>query len=188
MADWLEITGLDDIRRKLNAMGPAVHRAMRIEVRRAALDVQSRARQAVTVDTGRLRNSIAVEITDGGLDARIGTNVEYAEGIEHGLPPGTRPDVASLRGWVRRKLGIRDPKEARRVAFLIARKIQRHGTDAQPYLHPAIEAARPEFRRRLSVAVDRAIREAARGFNRGYLDDTSAGARGTVDRAARGDD
>ena len=163
----IEVTGLGDVQRKLDLIAAGVRRAARREVRRGALAIQGSARRnlhtAGTTDTGRLANSIATEEEAGGLDARVGTNLEYAEAIEFGLPPGTRPDVASLRGWVRRKLGIKDPVEARRVAFLIARKIERHGTDAQPYLHPAAEAERALFRERFNRAVAQAIREAARG-------------------------
>lgn len=162
----LEVTGIDDLRRKLDAVATAVRRAARREVRASALRIQAGARRRLheggTTDTGRLANSIATEEEASGLDYRVGTNLEYAPAIEFGLPPGTRPDVESLTGWVRRKLGVRDPREARRVAFLIARKIQRHGTDAQPYLHPAAEQERPEFLRRLNEAVNRALTEAAR--------------------------
>ncbi|HEY8378682.1 MAG TPA: HK97 gp10 family phage protein [Nannocystis sp.] len=163
----IEVTGLDDLRRKLDRIATGVRRAARREVQRAATNIQGRARQTLheggTTDTGRLANSIATEEEASGLDYRVGTNVEYAPAIEFGLPPGTRPDVESLTGWVRRKLGVKDRQEARRVAFLIARKIERHGTDAQPYLHPAAEAERPAFRERFDRAVAEAIREAARG-------------------------
>lgn len=163
----LEITGLDDIQRKLDAVATAVRRAARREVRAAALRIQAGARRMLhengTTDTGRLANSIATEEEASGLDYRVGTNLHYAPAIEFGLPPGTRPNVESLTGWVRRKLGVRDPREARRVAFLIARKIERHGTDAQPYLHPAAESERPAFRERFNRVVAEAIREATRG-------------------------
>lgn len=163
----LEVTGIDDLRRKLDAVATVVRSAARREVRAAALRIQAGARRRLheggTTDTGRLANSIATEEESSGLDYRVGTNLEYATAIEYGLPPGMRPDVESLTGWVRRKLGVRDPREARRVAFLIARKIQRHGTDAQPYLHPAAEAERPAFRERFNRAVAEAIREASRG-------------------------
>jgi len=163
----LEVTGIDDLRRKLDAVATAVRRAARREVRAAALRIQAGARRRLheggTTDTGRLANSIATEEEASGLDYRVGTNLNYATAIEYGLPPGTRPDPEALQGWVRRKLGVRDPREARSVAYAIAKKIERSGTDAQPYLHPAAEQERPEFLRRLNEAVDRALTEAARG-------------------------
>lgn len=162
-----EVTGIDNLRRKLDAVATTVRRAARREVRAAAFRIQAGARRRLheggTTDTGRLANSIATEEEASGLDYRVGTNLNYATAIEYGLPPGTRPDPEALQGWVRRKLGVRDPSEARSVAYAIAKKIERYGTDAQPYLHPAAEQERPEFLRRLNEAVDRALTEAARG-------------------------
>src|SRR5690606_35502271 len=110
-----------------------------------------------------LANSIANEEEASGIDYRVGTNLNYATAIEYGVPPGTRPDPVALQGWVQRKLGVGDPREARSVAYVIAKKTERSGTDAQPYLHPAAEQERPEFMRRLNEAVDRELTEAARG-------------------------
>lgn len=157
-----DVRGLSEARRKLAALGPAVADAVKAEVMRSALRIQGDARLRVPVDTGRLRSSIAIAPIHDGIGARIGTNVVYATAIEYGLPPGTRPNIASLSGWVRRKLGIHDPDRARWVAYLIARKIERYGTTAQPYLHPAAEEERPHFRRRLNRSVERAIRDTAR--------------------------
>jgi len=49
---------------------------------------------------------------------------------------GTRPHFPPYRAlipWVIRKLGISNEKEAARVAYLVARKISRVGTPANPY-------------------------------------------------------
>ena len=166
----LEVTGIDDLRRKLDAVATAVRRAARREIRAAALRIQAGARRRLheggTTDTGRLANSIATEEEASGLDYRVGTNLVYARAIEFGLPPGylrRMPPVDAIAGWVRRKLGVRDREEARSIAFAIARKIQRSGTEPQPYLFPAAEAERRGFRRRLQRAVREALREAARG-------------------------
>lgn len=58
--------------------------ALRVEVMRAALDVQRGAKVRSPVRTGRLRNSIAVDPAPDGLKAKIGTNVEYAPFVEFG--------------------------------------------------------------------------------------------------------
>ncbi|HEX6937915.1 MAG TPA: HK97 gp10 family phage protein [Longimicrobiales bacterium] len=162
----IEFRGGENLRRKLDRVAAEVRRGVRREVQRGALAIQGRARRNLheggTTDTGRLAGSIAIEDEQGGLDARVGTNVEYAAAIEFGLPPGTRPDVAGLTGWVRRKLGVQDPQEARSIAFAIAAKIRRRGTEAQPYLFPAAEAERPKFRAAVGRAVDEALRRVAR--------------------------
>src|SRR5690606_1605126 len=76
----------------LDHLAAAVHAAVRQEIRRTAVRIQAGARRRLhehgTSDTGRLANSIAIAEEQGGLDARIGTNLVYARAIEFGFPPG----------------------------------------------------------------------------------------------------
>lgn len=54
-------------------------------VRKAALDVEAKAKAAVPVDTGATRNSIGVDVTgDGGLQAAVGPTTSYAPYLENG--------------------------------------------------------------------------------------------------------
>lgn len=78
------VRGLTSLLTKLGAMPPGFEDATRLEVKRSALNVQSGARRRAPVDTGRLRNSITHELTEGGLNATVGTNVEYAPFQEFG--------------------------------------------------------------------------------------------------------
>lgn len=80
----VRVDGLGDLNGKLRRIEAAVGRAAKREVKRTALNVQRKAREAAPMDTGRLRNSIAVEDLEGRLDAAIGTNVEYGPFIEFG--------------------------------------------------------------------------------------------------------
>ena len=52
-------------------------------VRKAALDIESNAKSFSPVDTGNLKNSIAMKTTSP-LTAQVGTNVEYAIHQEYG--------------------------------------------------------------------------------------------------------
>jgi hypothetical protein len=55
---------------------------------------------------------------------------------------GTRPHFpppAALEGWVRRRLGVTEGRQAREVAFLIARKIARAGTPGHLFFQRALE-------------------------------------------------
>lgn len=49
--------------------------------------------------TGRLRASVAYEVDDASLEARVGTNVEYGKYLELGTKRGIAP-----RPWLRRAL------------------------------------------------------------------------------------
>lgn len=69
----------------------------------------------------------------------------YADDIEFGRIPGSMPPVDALVPWVRRKLGVSNEKEARRVAFAIALSIKKRGIDAFPYLRMAVDATSIEF-------------------------------------------
>lgn len=69
---------------KLAAIEPALRAAMQREVKIAAVNIERGAKQRAPVDTGRLRNSITHEITEGGLNAQVGSNVEYAPFQEFG--------------------------------------------------------------------------------------------------------
>jgi hypothetical protein len=50
--------------------------------------------------------------------------------------------VAPIALWVRRKLGISDEREARSVAFLIARKISRVGSKPRLFFKRGFEAGK----------------------------------------------
>ncbi len=52
------------------------------ELSKLAIKMANRAKKATVVDTGRLRASIATQMSD--LSAEIGTNVEYAPFVEFG--------------------------------------------------------------------------------------------------------
>lgn len=84
MRPYVRIEGMSQLRRALLMVGEEGHKTVVREVRRAALEVQAGAKQRAPVDTGRLRNSIAVEISAEGTSAQVGSNVEYAGYVEHG--------------------------------------------------------------------------------------------------------
>ena len=89
-------------------------------------------------DTATLSRSIKVEKTNKNK-VSVSTNSGYGLYVEFGRPSGNTPPVSELIPWVRRKLGIRNHKKAKRVAYAIAKGIGKRGTKAQPFLRPAFE-------------------------------------------------
>jgi len=90
--------------------------------------------------TNHLRNKTVSEVMGTAEDMRLEVRQSAFSpgGFPYGVAvrQGTRPHfppIAALIPWVVKKLGIGDPKQARTVAFLIARKISRVGTKANPY-------------------------------------------------------
>lgn len=58
--------------------------AVRAEIARTALHVETEAKRLAPVDTGRLRASVVSEFRRDGLGATVGTNVQYAAFVEFG--------------------------------------------------------------------------------------------------------
>lgn len=125
-------------------------------MREVAIDIQSRAKINAPVFRGLLRVSIlqSVNAENGRIVGRIGSALRYAPVVEYGRTTGWFPPVSELRIWARRKLGDE------RAGFIVARAIKRRGFTAQPYLLPALEAAKP----RVQLIFDSRIKEALRSL------------------------
>ena len=100
---------------------------------------------------GELAQSLRREVFQDNA-ITIGRVFLGAPADEYGLfvETGTRPHFpppAAIEGWVRRRLGITDDRQAREVAFLIGRKIARSGTPG-----------RQLFERALAENVERVVR------------------------------
>ncbi len=80
---------------------------------------------------GLLAGSITseVQIGEDSVIGMVGTPLNYAVPVELGTRPHF-PPIEPLIDWVKVKLGVSE-KEARGVAFLVARKIARSGTQGQ---------------------------------------------------------
>lgn len=88
--------------------------------------------------SGQLWESGSVIVQGDTVD--IGFTADHAPFVEFGRQAGTFKDteMPSLRAWVRRKLRVSE-KQADSVTYLVARKIKREGTKAQPFLMPSYE-------------------------------------------------
>ena len=88
-----------------------------------------------TPDTGILLKSGYVRRTKNNV-REIGYLAPYSGSVEYGQPPHPM-DPHKLIGWVKRKLGVSDA-ESLGVAYAVAAKISREGTDPQPFFRPAL--------------------------------------------------
>lgn len=94
--------------------------------------------------SGHLRGSIITELRGQPIQrsVEIFSSVFYAPIREVGRRFGRRPPTEALVLWVVRKLGVRDARAARGVAFVIARKIGARGyTGAFMFRKAAIQLA-----------------------------------------------
>lgn len=103
-------------------------------INETAIDIQASAidnlTDAPSVDTGRLRSSVAIEIQPGGLAARVGTDVQHGIYVETGARPHF-PPIAAIKPWARRVLGNEN------LAYAVAKKIAERGIPPKPWLEPA---------------------------------------------------
>jgi HK97 gp10 family phage protein len=75
-------------------------------VRRAAFEIEARAKVLAPVLTGNLRNSIQTDVESDGLTAHVGTGVEYAAYVEFGTRRmAPRPYLAPAAEAVRAQIG-----------------------------------------------------------------------------------
>ena len=107
--------------------------------------------------SGDLQRSVIGEeraVGEFGVEGLVASPLSYAPPVELGTKPHF-PPVEALIDWVKAKLGVTGDKEARSVAFLVARKISRRGTQGQKMFEGALEHMIPEVNAIFSAAQDR---------------------------------
>lgn len=76
----------------------------------------------------------------------------YAWTVIYGRKPGKMPPINAILPWVMVRTGVQDMR-ARRVAFLIARKIGKHGTKPNDIITPVVAANIDKWRGLLEGAI-----------------------------------
>jgi hypothetical protein len=107
--------------------------------------------------TGMLKGSIIGEEKlkgEFGVEGYVGSPLNYAVPVDLGTRPHF-PPVEALIDWVKDKFGISNEKEARGVAFLVARKISRVGTKGQNFSEETLRHMEPEIRAVFGAAQQR---------------------------------
>ena len=123
--------GLDALARGF-AAAPDMARAELLEtMHEATMLLEREVKDAMPAVSGLTRASITADAwsTPAGVLGVVGSAQISAAAVELGTRPHM-PPVQALVPWVQEKLGV-PAKDARSVAFLVARKIARSGTPAQ---------------------------------------------------------
>ena len=100
--------------------------------------------------------------TPAGVLGVVGSAMPSALWLEVGTKPHM-PPVEALVPWVKAVLGIADAKEAKSVAFLVARKIKARGTAAQKPFERALQASEAQILRFYEEAAGRMAANLAGG-------------------------
>ncbi len=144
------------------ARSPGVVRRRAVRgLERGAIEVAREGKRRAPKAESTLTNSIGHRFT-GPMTIEVGPTVRHGDVMEHGREPGgPMPPIEPLIDWIRtRRISPYDEAmDERDLAFVIARSIQQHGTPAQPYMGPAIDAKRDRVTELVRAGVRDGIKE-----------------------------
>ena len=142
------VEGLDELLRKMDRLPADVQRECFKAMQSASLDIIADAKGNLrangSVVTGNLRASGKVQKVDDktidvGFFSSDARDKGYASYVEHGRKPGKMPPPDILEAWAYKKFRL-SHKDARSMAWAMARSIAKKGTKARPYFEPAVES------------------------------------------------
>jgi hypothetical protein len=151
--DFAELTKL---RGQMARAPEVVSQELLAAVTEADMLLEREVKDTWPVASGISRSSMThVERVDGlHVEGFVGSSLNYVQPVDLGTKPHF-PPVEALIDWVRTKLGITNEKEARGVAFLVARKIAREGTKGAHAFESVLERMRPQLERIFAAAQER---------------------------------
>lgn len=148
------IRGGDELIASFNAFPKKMEGALTDAIEKSAKIVKQKARRTAgsppIVNTGELARGVDYKMTSK-LSARVGADARYSEWVEKGRKPGKMPPVAPIERWAKTKLGQSG------LGFVIARKIGRKGTKAQPFFFPAVDDSLSEIKSIFESAVSKVV-------------------------------
>ena len=137
----IEAINADELVRLFQQAPEIVGAELRTAIKEASMLLERELKDAApTGATATLRGSINAEepqVLANQVIGVVGTSIAHALPVELGTRPHF-PRIEPLRDWVRAKLAV-DASQVNSVAFLIARKISRVGTPAQPFFADTVE-------------------------------------------------
>lgn len=153
----IDVSDMMDALRATAALPGRVEGGLRLGVMEAGDVLQRETQERTPTAEGLLRSTILVSAMEpaGPAVLRVGSPQSYAVPVELGTKPHM-PPVQPIQYWVARKLGIKDEKKAKAVAWAIAKKIARHGTKGAHMFARAAE----ENAGQVKAIVERHIRAA----------------------------
>ena len=142
------VEGLDELLRKMDNLPAEVQRECFKAMQTASLEIIADAKKNLrfngSVVTGNLRASGKVQKVDDktldvGFFSSDSSDKGYARYVEYGRKPGKMPPPDILEAWAYKKFRL-SHKDARSMAWALARSIAKKGTKARPFFEPAVES------------------------------------------------
>lgn len=159
----IRLEGLEQLTRALEKCDKEVCEAAMQGMEAGALDIiadaQVNLRANGSVVTGLLRQS--GNVSRKGYDIEAGffdtqnKQTGYAEFVEYGRRAGRMPPVDVIMAWVYKKFHLRDWKQAKAIAWPMAIRIAKQGTQPHPFFGPAIKKNQQKILDAVRKAVQR---------------------------------
>lgn len=133
----VQVKGIRELQASFDKAPDEIRRVLHTAVKQSGDVIRKDARKNAgtppIVNTGELSRNIQNKTV--GLTSTVdvsGSAKKYGYVVEGGRRPGSFPPVAPIERWAKTKLGKPG------LGFVIARKIARKGTKAQPFMKPAV--------------------------------------------------
>ena len=151
----LSMAGLDALERGYAQAPEVTRRELLAAMTQGTQLVEREVKDGMPRVTGLTAASVASDAFSSpvGVIGTVGSSQPSATFLELGTKPHM-PPVEALVPWVKAVLGV-EPKRARSVAYLVARKIARKGTKAQKPFDKAIAATEGQVLRMFEDAAGR---------------------------------
>jgi len=165
----IEMKGLEEQIKTLQSYELNADRRLFEAMQKSVMTIRSNVLPLVPVGvSARLKNSIGSKVVQEGSLSIVGTvgsslkNEVYPAVMEFGREPGTFPPVDSLLRWVHLKL--RPPEnEERSVAFMVARKIYKHGIKGKRFFSEGWEKSKSQVQTYFAKALEKITEELSNG-------------------------
>lgn len=151
-----DIFGSTRIRKEVERIGNLIVKTMREYLK--SQDANS---------SGKLSRSIDfryIERNADGINMRFSMK-DYGKFVEKGRKPGKMPPQKPIKGWIKSKGIAMGSKSLDASAFLIARSIKGTGTQAQPFIKPALEKGKREVNHTLTKEISKSLKAT---FNKSF--------------------
>ena len=127
----IKVEGIEQLIANMGQAGGMVEPLLRTALNRSAIDIKETAKSEAPVAFGKLKGSIKHDVKK--YEAMVWASEKYAPFVEYGTKPHF-PPIAPLERWAQLKLGNSA------LAWAVAKKIARVGTEAQPFFFPAVRS------------------------------------------------
>ena len=133
----VKVDGLGELIQNMGKTKTMVKPIIASGLNQISMSIKQKAKENAPVAFGGLKQGISHTVNKSKLEGIVWSKKNYGIFVERGTRPHF-PPITPIKKWTARVL--HNPSPA--VAWAVARKIAREGTEAQPFMQPALIANR----------------------------------------------